>query len=127
MATTYRLPKLASRREFFWLPYPVTTGATLAINGANYKVGEVSERGLRIVTGVGRFPVDARIQGVLTLATGTVCPIAGTVLRVDDDSFVLKLKRERERERERGPTSHDVIRKQRFVAKSFPDWKPQPA
>ena len=25
----------------------------------NYKVGEVSERGLRIVAGVGRFPVDA--------------------------------------------------------------------
>jgi hypothetical protein len=41
------------------------------------------------------------------------------VLRIEDESFVVKL--------ERGPTSYDVIREQRFVAKVFPDWKPQPA
>ena len=29
VATSYRIPTLTSRREFFRLPYPVTTGATL--------------------------------------------------------------------------------------------------
>lgn len=116
MATTYRIPKLSSRREYFRLPYPVTIGATLVVEGTNYKVGEVSERGLRIISGVGRIPVDAPIQGTLTLAMGLHCPVTGTVLRIDDDSFVVKL--------ERGPTSYDVIREQRFVSKMFPDWKP---
>jgi hypothetical protein len=117
VGTTYRIPKLTSRREYFRLPYPITSGATLSVDGANYKVGELSERGLRIVSGVGRFPVDAQLQGTLTLAVGVTCPITGTVLRIEDDSFVVKL--------ERGPTSYDVIREQRYVAKSFPDWKPQ--
>jgi hypothetical protein len=119
VGTTYRIPTLTSRREFFRLPYPITSGATLAMDGANYKVGEISERGLRIVTGVGRFPVDARIQGTLTLAMGLRCQVLGKVLRVEDDSFVVQL--------EHGPSSYDVIREQRFVAKTFPDWKPQPA
>jgi hypothetical protein len=119
VGTTYRIPKLSSRREFFRLPYPITSGATLAVDGANYRVGELSERGLRIVSGVGRFPVDSLVRGTLTLAMGLRCPVSGTVLRIDDDSFVLKL--------EQGPTSYDVIREQRFVAKTFPDWKPQPA
>jgi hypothetical protein len=119
VGTTYRIPKLTSRREYFRLPYPITSGATLSVDGANYKVGELSERGLRIVSGVGRFPVDAQLHGTLTLAVGVTCPVTGTVLRIEDDSFVVKL--------ERGPTSYDVIREQRYVAKSFPDWKPQPS
>jgi hypothetical protein len=41
------------------------------------------------------------------------------VLRAEDDSVVLKL--------ERGPSTRDVIREQLHVAKTFPDWKPQPA
>jgi hypothetical protein len=119
VGTTYRIPTLTSRREYFRLPYPITSGATLAVDGANYKVGEVSERGLRVVSGVGRFAVDSRVQGTLTLAVGVTCVVSGTVLRIEDESFVVKL--------ERGPTSYDVIREQRFVAKTFPDWKPQPA
>jgi hypothetical protein len=119
VGTTYRIPKLTSRREYFRLPYPITSGATLAVDGANYKVGELSERGLRIVSGVGRFAVDSPVQGTLTLAVGVSCKVAGTVLRIEEDSFVVKL--------DRGPTSYDVIREQRFVAKTFPDWKPQPA
>jgi hypothetical protein len=118
VATTYRIPTLTSRRQFFRLPYPITSGARLAVGGANYKVGEISERGLRVISGVGRFPVDSRVQGTLTLAMGIQCDISGTVYRIDDDSFVLKL--------ERGPSSYDVIREQRFVAKTFPDWKPLP-
>ena len=69
MGTTYRMPTLSSRREYFRLPYPVTTGAVLVVEGANYKVDEVSERGLRIVTGVGRFPVDSIVSGTLMLTS----------------------------------------------------------
>jgi len=47
------------------------------------------------------------------------CVVSGKVLRIDEGSFVIQL--------ERGPTSYDVIREQRFVSKSFPDWKPTPA
>jgi hypothetical protein len=116
VATHHRTRNPTSRREFFRLPYPITSGAKLLVDGANYRVGEISERGLRIVSGVGRFPVDAVIQGILTLTTGVSRPVSGTVLRVDDDSFVLRL--------ERGPSSYDVIREQRHVARQFPDWKP---
>lgn len=119
MGTTYRIPKLTSRREFFRLPYPITSGAKLAVDGANYTVGELSERGLRVISGVGRFALDSRIHGTLTLAVGLTCEVTGTVTRIEDDAFVVKL--------ERGPTSYDIIREQRFVAKNFPDWKPQPA
>jgi len=116
VATTYRIPKLSSRREYFRLPYPVSIGAVLVVDGANYKVGEISERGLRIISGVGRIPVDAHFEGTLTLAMGLNCPVKGTVLRIDEDAFIVGL--------ERGPSSYDVIREQRFVSRMFPDWKP---
>lgn len=119
VATTFRMPKLTTRREFFRFPYPVTTCATLAVDGANYKVGEISEGGLRVVSGVGRFAVDSTIRGTLTLTMGLTKPVKGKVLRIGEDHFVLKL--------EAGPTCYDVMREQRHVAKSFPDWKPLPA
>jgi hypothetical protein len=117
--TTYRLPKLSSRREFFRLPYPITTGATLAVDGASYTVEEISERGLRLISISGAFALETRVQGTLTLTAGVRCTVAGTVLRVEDKCVILKLSR--------GPTGYDVIREQRHVAKNFPDWKPQPS
>lgn len=119
MATTYRVPKLSSRREFFRLPYPVTSGATLAVDGANYTVEEISERGLRLCSVNGTLAVDSCVQGTLVLTAGMRCTVTGTVLRVEDQCVVLKLSR--------GPTGYDVMREQRHVAKIFPDWKPQPA
>ena len=113
------MPMLTSRREYFRLPYPITSGAVLSVNGTSYKVRELSERGLRVVAGAGRFPVDTPVEGTLILTMGVRCPISGSVLRVEDDSVVLKL--------ERGPSTRDVIREQLYVAKAFPDWKPQPA
>jgi hypothetical protein len=120
VATTYRIPKLTSRREYFRLPYPVTTGATLAVEGANYKVGEVSERGLRIISDADKFAVEAEVRGTLTLTMGLKCPVSGKVLRIDEDgAVVVKL--------EHGPSTYDVIREQRHLTKTFPDWKPLPA
>jgi hypothetical protein len=117
MGTTYRMPMLQSRREYFRLPYPVSSGAQLSVEGANYKVGELSERGLRVITGVGRFPVNSRVEGTLLLTAGLTCKVAGTVLRVDDNSFIVQL--------DKGPTCYDVIREQRHLAKTYPEWKPQ--
>jgi hypothetical protein len=117
MGTTYRMPTLKSRREYFRLPYPISTGAVLAMDNANYKVDELSERGLRIVTGVGRFPVNSRIEGTLMLTAGLKCKVAGTVLRVDDNSFIVQL--------DKGPSCYDVIREQRHLSKTHPEWKPQ--
>jgi hypothetical protein len=117
MGTTYRMPMLQSRREYFRLPYPVSSGAVLSVEGTNYKVNELSERGLRIITGVGRFPVDSRVEGLLELTAGLRCKVAGTVLRVDDDSFIVQL--------DKGPTCYDVIREQRHLARTYPEWKPQ--
>ncbi len=117
VATQYRIPTLTSRREYFRLPYPITSGAVLTVEGANYKVEEISEKGLRFVAGAGKFEVDARIEGMLVLTMGTQCPIAGTVLRIENNAWVVKL--------ERGPSSQDVMREQRHLAKRFPNWKPQ--
>ncbi len=119
VGTTYRIPKLSSRREYFRLPYPVSANAVLVVDGANYKVGEISEGGLRIITGVGRFAVDSTLRGTLTLTMGISRQVTGKVLRIAEDHFVLRL--------EAGPTCYDVMREQRHVAKSFPDWKPTPA
>jgi hypothetical protein len=113
---TYRMPALQSRREFFRLPYPVTATATLSIDGTNYKVDEISERGVRLVTGVGRLAVGERVQGTLILTSGPRCVVSGTVFRVDDQSFVVKL--------DKGPSCYDVIREQRHLTKLFPEWKP---
>jgi len=118
VATTYRMPKLSSRREYFRLPYPITIGAVLTVNGTNYKVDELSERGVRVVTGVGRLAQDTPIEGTLTFAMGTRCVVQGVVLRVDDNAFIVRI--------DKGIKGYDVIREQVFVAKSFPDWKPQP-
>jgi hypothetical protein len=118
VATTYRIPTLTSRREFFRLPYPITTGATLAVEGTNYKIGEVSERGLRIVSDTGKFPLEAEVQGTLTLTMGLCCKVHGKVLRIEDGAVVVKL--------DRGPSTYEVIREQRHLTKTFPDWKPLP-
>jgi hypothetical protein len=119
VATSYRIPTLTSRREYFRLPYPVTTGATLDVEGTNYKVGEVSERGLRVVSGIDKFSPEAEVQGTLILTMGLRCTVSGRVLRIEDGAVVVKL--------ERGPSTYDVIREQRHLTKSFPDWKPLPA
>ena len=107
------------RREYFRLPYPITSGATLVVDGTNYKVGELSERGLRVITGVGQFPVDSQVEGTLALTMGVRCQVSGTVLRIEDDAFVVKL--------DRGPSTRDVMREQLHLSKTFPDWKPLPA
>jgi hypothetical protein len=117
VATQYRIPTLTSRREYFRLPYPITSGAVLTIDGANYKVEEISEKGLRIVSTAAPFEVDAHIEGTLLLTMGTRCPVAGTILRIESNALVVKL--------ERGPSSQDVMREQRHLAKRFPNWKPQ--
>ena len=116
MGTTDRMPILQTRREYFRLPYPISTGAVLAMEGASYKVDELSERGLRVVTGVGRFPVNSRIEGTLTLTAGLRCLVKGTVLRVDENSFIVQL--------DKGPTCYDVIREQRHLSRTYPEWKP---
>lgn len=112
------MPKLTSRREFFRLPYPVTSGATLAVDGTNYTVAEISEGGLRLVCNGDKFPIEQCVQGMLKLTAGIRCMVIGTVLRVEDRCVVLKLTR--------GPSSSDVFREQRHLSKAFPDWKPQP-
>jgi PilZ domain len=118
VATTYRIPTLTSRREFFRLPYPVTSGATLTVGGTNYTVAEVSERGLRLSCSVDKFPLEQRVQGTLKLTAGMRCTITGTVLRIEDRCVILMLSR--------GPTSYDVLREQQHLSDNFPDWKPQP-
>jgi hypothetical protein len=112
------MPKLTSRREFFRLPYPVSTGATLAIDGTNYTVAEVSEGGLRLNCSGDNLAVAQRVQGTLVLTAGMKCTVTGTVLRIQDRCVILKLSR--------GPTGYDVLREQRHLTKTFPDWKPQP-
>lgn len=118
MGTTYRMPTLQSRREYFRLPYPVSTSAVLSLEGANYKVDELSERGLRVITGATPLEVDAQIEGTLILTAGLRCKVAGRVLRVDNGSVIVQL--------EKGPSCYDVIREQRHLSRTHPDWKPQP-
>jgi hypothetical protein len=113
------MPKLTSRREYFRLPYPVTTGATLAMDGTNYTVGEISEGGLRLLCNGDKFPLEQRVQGTLMLTAGMRCSVTGTVLRVEDKCVIVKLSR--------GPTGYDVLREQRHLTRNFPDWKPLPA
>jgi hypothetical protein len=86
---------------------------------SNYTVEEISERGLRLSSATGSFALDTPVQGTLMLTAGVRCTVTGTVLRVEEKCVVLKLSR--------GPTSYDVIREQRHVARNFPDWKPQSA
>lgn len=112
------MPTLSSRREYFRLPYPVSTGAVLSLDGANYKVDELSERGLRVISGAGEFAVDSQVEGTLTLTAGLRCRVVGRVLRVDEGSFIVQL--------EKGPSCYDVIREQRHLSKTHPEWKPQP-
>ncbi|HET9864675.1 MAG TPA: PilZ domain-containing protein [Steroidobacteraceae bacterium] len=112
------MPKLTTRREFFRLPYPVSSGATLSIDGTSYTVGEVSEGGLRLNCSGENFPLAQRVQGTLVLTAGMRCTVTGTVLRIEDRCVVLKLSR--------GPTGYDVLREQRHLTKIYPDWKPQP-
>lgn len=112
------MPKLTTRREYFRLPYPVSSGATLAIEGTNYPVAEISEGGLRLNCSGEQFPVQECVQGTLLLNSGSRCLVVGTVLRVEERCVVLKLTR--------GPSSQEVFREQRHLSKIFPDWKPQP-
>ncbi len=117
VATTYRIPTLTSRRAYFRLPYPVSCRAELRVRGANYPVVEISERGLRVeCPDAEAAALAGRVEGSLLLMTGGRCTVVGSVLRKESRFLILKL--------ERGPSCHDVMTEQRFVAKTFPDWKP---
>lgn len=118
MGTTYRMPTLTSRREYFRLPYPVTSGAVLTVDGVDYKVEEISERGLRIAGTAEPLAVDAPVEGTLLLTVGQRCTVSGKVLRVEANVTVVRL--------EKGLAWTDVVREQRHLAKTYPEWKPQP-
>jgi hypothetical protein len=107
------------QRQHFRLRYPLAAQPTLRVAGHSFAVTELSEGGMRIITGpAGRIAPDWDVRGELVLATGDTVPVDGYVLRIDDSYVVVKLMH--------GPSYKDMFAEQRYVAQRYPDW-PQSA
>jgi PilZ domain len=107
------------QRQHFRLRYPLAAQPTLRVAGHAFAVTELSEGGMRIISGpAGRLAPSWDVHGELLLATGDTVPVDGIVLRIDDAHVVVKLLR--------GPSYKEMLAEQRYVAQRYPDW-PQSA
>ncbi|MCA9264291.1 MAG: PilZ domain-containing protein [Planctomycetales bacterium] len=80
----------ANQRRFFRLAYPLSDRPQLLLDGRNYEVSEISERGLRIYcTQTSKFEVGQCVEGVIIFHDGESAKISGTVGRLSDIEVVV--------------------------------------
>lgn len=103
-----------NRRGHFRLRYPPGAGPLLLIDGAAFRVVELSERGMQFANGT-RTPIpDERVSGELEFDDGTAAPVAGTALRAAGGRTTVRLTR--------GVGLRRMLAEQRRILRTFPDF-----
>ncbi len=82
------------RREYFRVNYLENKGPVLTVFSNNYRVQDISERGLRFQKSwLGRYVYDQIVRGVLTFGDGEKIQIVGSVVRVTTNDVALLLSK----------------------------------
>jgi hypothetical protein len=83
---------VSNRRNYFRLKYPVAERPAVRYKGRDYRVSEISEKGIKILRDK-EFTVQAGqyFAGVVRFIDGGTVPIVGAVLRFDDQEVVVAL------------------------------------
>ncbi len=68
------------RRTCFRVQYPPTARPTLRVEGIDFKITEISEKGMRVIASrVDLGPINRKVEGKINFDNGTVQSVAGTV------------------------------------------------
>src|SRR5438552_2054468 len=83
-----------NRRNFYRLNYPEAYHPKLRMNGANYRVLDLSEQGLRFHMGTasGSVHLQDEVVGTLNFTDGESFIIRGNVSRVNEGEISVNLK-----------------------------------
>lgn len=85
---------MEQKREHFRIIYPVEQGAKLLIKLNEYRVLDISQRGIKFAVEHNPeldWEPEMIVKGKITLLSGTSQLITGKVLRVVDDAVILYL------------------------------------
>ena len=80
------------RRDYFRLDYPAAERPTIRYKGCDYRITEVSERGIKILMDrVCTVRVGQSIAGVIRFKDGGTVSVVGVVLRCGEKEMVVEL------------------------------------
>ena len=101
------------RRQYHRLRYPETERPTVRINGQEFRVSEISEKGTRIYI-PNSFPASTNesVTGVLWFQDGVNIIIKGIVQRCDENGMAVKLSK--------GISSRRMISEQSRLLQKYP-------
>jgi hypothetical protein len=104
----------ANRRQHFRLTYPPDAGPLLVVRGAEIRVLELSERGLRLTPSAGGPTAGERLEGVLRFPDGVEIPIEGVTLRAAGAPVTIRLVA--------GVGLDRMLVEQRRILRDYPDF-----
>lgn len=104
-------------REFFRLKYPLTERPSILINGQEYEVAEISEKGARILLS-GSFGIDEgkSFTGRILFHDDEIETIEAVAMRSENNELAANLTH--------GITMKRMIAEQIWLRKKFPDTRP---
>ena len=102
-----------NQREYFRLSYPRRMMPTILIDETEYRISEISERGLRIqVQTLAGFPPGGEVTGIITFKDGARIEISGVTLRWDKREVIVAPLE--------GVTFRRIVIEQRSLIREFP-------
>ncbi|MEO1526843.1 MAG: PilZ domain-containing protein [Planctomycetota bacterium] len=81
-----------SRREYFRLRYPPGRRPVVWIDGEEYELTELSERGARIICRESTLQIDDLVTGVVLFQDGENVPFEGTLARIEKNEWIIKIQ-----------------------------------
>ena len=106
----------SSRREYYRLNYPVNDRPEFRYKNLNFKISNLSEKGLKFITNAKHninFNINDQIAGRIYFKDGNTALISGQVIRIEPDGIVLSL--------DIGITLQRIMIEQRQLIAKYPD------
>ncbi|MDN3682449.1 PilZ domain-containing protein [Vibrio tapetis subsp. quintayensis] len=103
------------KRKYYRLKYPKRAMPVMRIQGEQFHVSEVSEKGIRIIMNrLNSLYHGLSLAGSVKLHGDQNIKIEGAVLRMENSEVILQLSK--------GPSFKDMVQEQRFIRNKYPTY-----
>ncbi len=109
---------MESGREFYRVTYPVMESPTLIVEGEQYVILDVSEKGLCTCEPIPGLQVGTEIVALLQLFEADPVPVEGHVVRIADDAVAIHFDK-------RGVAYNKIIKEQQRLIQKYPAGLPE--
>ncbi len=104
-----------NRREHYRVEYPISSRPKLIIEGIQYEVMDVSEKGIRFLSeSSNEFQVESEVKGKIVFHDNEVQEVEGTILRVAEKQTIIYLSV--------NISFFIIVQEQRYIRDNFVDW-----